>query len=161
MIQPIVCIYRGDINLYPLNEDLVEVPRLRTSPTVNSTLIFHKIRIDFSFFISLSGEMFSWFPSSFLSFLCLSLDMYSDIGPRSLRLNYHQVCGEHVTCVTMSRVIRWDSSWMRWPDQCRTISGYHATYRPGRVLELTISIEAWLHPEEEPLSRLMTTCNQV
>ena len=29
------------------------------------------------------------------------------------------------------------------------------TYRPGRVLELTISIEVWLHPEEEPLFRLM------
>ena len=55
----------------------------------------------------------------------------------------------------MSRVIRWDSSWLRWPDQCRMISVTNVAYRPGRVLELTISIEVWLHPEEEPRSRLM------
>ena len=45
----------------------------------------------------------------------------------------------------MSHVIRWDSSWLRWPDQCRMIS-VSVAYRPGRVLELTISIEVWLHP---------------
>ena len=55
----------------------------------------------------------------------------------------------------MSHVIRWDSSWLRWPDQCRTIS-VNVAYRPGHVLELTISIEGvWLHPEEEHRSRLM------
>ena len=51
----------------------------------------------------------------------------------------------------MSRVIWWDLSWLRWPDQCQMIS-VNVAYRPGRVLELTISIEVWLHPEEEPLS---------
>ena len=54
----------------------------------------------------------------------------------------------------MSHVIQWDSSWLRWPDQCRMISDAVA-YRPACVLELTISIEVWLHPEEEPRSRLM------
>ena len=54
----------------------------------------------------------------------------------------------------MSHVIQWDLSWLRWPDQCRMISDDDA-YRPGRVLELTILIEVWLHPEEEPRSRLM------
>ena len=58
----------------------------------------------------------------------------------------------------MSRVIRWDSSWLRWPDQCRMIS-VSVAYRPGRMLELTISIEVWLHPEEEPRSRLMNQSN--
>ena len=55
------------------------------------------------------------------------------------------------------RVIRWDSSWLRWPDQCRMILSVatDVAYQPGRVLELTILIEVWLHPEEEPRSRLM------
>ena len=46
--------------------------------------------------------------------------------------------------------------WLRWPDQCRMISvGVDVAYRPGRVLELTISIEVWLHPEDKARSRLM------